>query len=127
MRKFLAGAVAISLLVACGGGGGGGPEDAVAGFFDALKAGDIDKVMEYVPEAEREEITDEDREAFQMVAGMMSEIEYTIVGSEVEGDQATVTVEITFMGETEEQEIHLQKESGGWVISEGAGGAFGGM
>lgn len=126
MRKFFAGVVVLSLLVACGGGGGGSPEDAVKGFFDAMKAGDIDKLMEYVPESEKEEITDEDREAFQMVAGMMSELEYNVVGSEVEGDEATVTVEITFMGETEEQEIDLIKEGGKWVIS-GDGGGFGGF
>jgi len=126
MRKILAVlGLAGLVIMACGGGGGAStPEDAVTGFFDAMKSGDIDAMMQYAPEAERGEITEEDREMFAAVAGMMESMELNVVGSEIDGDEAVVTVEITFMGETNEEEIDLMKENGSWVITDGAGGMF---
>jgi hypothetical protein len=123
MRKIL---VVLSIaglaLMACGGGGASSPEDAVNGMFDAMKSGDIDAMAQYMPEDQRSEITDmsdEEKEMVQGMLAMMSAIEYEIKGSEIDGDYAVVTIEITFMGETEEEEMDLMLENGTWVVTSG--------
>ena len=110
--------------MACGGGGGGAstPEEAVNGVFNAMKSGDIDAMAQYMPEAERSEITDmsdEDKEVMQGMLSMMAALEYNIVSSEVDGETALVNVEFTFMGETSEDEVELMLENGSWVITSG--------
>ena len=124
MRKILAVlSIAGLALMACGGGGGASsPEDAVNGMFAAMKSGDIDAMAQYMPEDERSEITDMSDEEKEMVEGMlvmMSAIEYEIKGSEIDGDIAVVTIEISFMGETEEEEVELMLENGSWVVTSG--------
>ena len=124
MRKILAVlSIAGLALMACGGGGGASsPEDAVNGMFAALKSGDIDAMVQYMPEDERSEITDMSDEEKEMVEGMlvmMSAIEYEIKGSEIDGDVAVVTIEISFMGEIEEEEVELMLENGSWVVTSG--------
>ncbi len=121
MRKILAViSVAGLVIMTCGGGGGAGsPEDAVNGMFTALKNADIDAMMQYMPESERETISDEDREMAESMLGMMSDIEFEILNSEVDGDNATVTINFTFMGDTQEQDIDLMKENGRWVVTNG--------
>ena len=126
MRKILAVLGFVGLIVmACGGGGGASsPEDAVNGMFDAMKSGDIDAMAQYMPEDDRAEITemsDEEKEMVQGMLAMMSAIEYEIKGTEIDGDVAVVTIEITFMGETEEEDVELMKENGVWVVTEGGG------
>ena len=122
MRKILAvlGVVGLAVM-ACGGGGASTPEDAVNGMYNALKTGDLDAMMQYAPASEREEITDEDREEFQSMAGMFESMEFEVIGSEIEGDEAVVTIEMTFMGQSSEEEMELMKENGSWVITGGAG------
>ncbi|RKZ09708.1 hypothetical protein DRQ25_05410 [Candidatus Fermentibacteria bacterium] len=124
MRKILAVlSIAGLALMACGGGGGASsPEDAVNGMFAAMKSGDIDAMAQYMPEDERSEITDMSDEEKEMVEGMlvmMAAIEYEIKGSEIDGDVAVVTIEISFMGETEEEEVELMLENGSWVVTSG--------
>lgn len=121
MRKILAvlGVVGLAVM-ACGGASN--PEDAVKGAFDAMKSGDIDAMAQYMPEAERSEITDmsdEDKEVMQGMLSMMAALEYNIVSSEVDGETALVNVEFTFMGETSEDEVELMLENGSWVITSG--------
>jgi len=123
MRKILA-VLAVTGLVfmACGGGGASTPEDAVKGAFDAMKSGDIDAMAQYMPEAERSEITemsDEEKEMMQGMLAIMGDMEVKVLGSEIDGDHAVVSVEITFMGETEEEEVDLMNENGSWVITSG--------
>lgn len=124
MRKILAvlGVVGLAVM-ACGGGGGAStPEDAVNGAFNAMKSGDIDAMAQYVPEADRSEITDmsdEDKEMMQGMLSLMSAMEFKVLGSEIDGETATVTMEMTFMGETEETEVELMLENGSWVITSG--------
>ncbi len=123
MRKIIAVlSIAGLALMACGGGGASSPEDAVNGMFAALKSGDIDAMVQYMPEDERSEITDMSDEEKEMVEGMlvmMSAIEYEIKGSEIDGDVAVVTIEISFMGEIEEEEVELMLENGSWVVTSG--------
>lgn len=123
MRKILAVLGLVGLLVmACGGGGASSPEDAVNGMFAALKSGDIDAMAQYLPEEDRSEITemsDEEKEMVEGMLAMMSALEYKIIGSEIEGDVALVTIEMTFMGETNEEEVELMLENGSWVVTSG--------
>jgi len=124
MRKILAVlGLAGLVFMACGGGGGASnPEDAVNGAFNAMKSGDIDAMVQYMPESERSEITDmtdEEKEMMQGMLSMMSALEFEVKGSEIDGETAVVTVEITFMGETEEEDVDLMLENGVWVITNG--------
>jgi len=123
MRKILAVLGFAGLIVmACGGGGASSPEDAVNGMFDAMKSGDIDAMAQYLPEDERSEITDmsdEEKEMIQGMLAMMSAIEYEIKGTEIDGDVAVVIIEMTFMGETNEEEVELMMENGNWVVVSG--------
>ncbi len=123
MRKILTVLGFVGLVVmACGGGGASSPEDAVNGMFAALKSGDIDAMAQYLPEADRSEITDmsdEEKEMMQGMLSMMSAIEYEINGTEIDGDIAVVTIEITIFGETDEDEVELMLENGSWVVTSG--------
>lgn len=124
MRKILVALSVVGLVVmACGGGGGASsPEDAVNGAFNAMKSGDIDAMAQYMPEEERSEITDmsdEDKEMMQGFISMMSTMEFKVIGSEIDGETAVVTVETDFMGNTDESEVELMLENGSWVITDG--------
>ena len=120
MRKVLAIlSIAGLVIMACGGGGAGSPEDAVQGYLDAMKSGDIDGMMQYMPESEREEMTDEEKEMAEEALSFMSAIEFKIISSAIDGEEAVVTLEINFMGQVEEQEVELFMENGKWVIAEG--------
>ncbi len=115
MRKILAVLSIAGLVFMACGGGASSPEDAVNGMFDAMKSGDIDAMAQYLPEDERSEITEMSDEEKEMVQGMMamtSAIEYEIKGTVIDGETAVVTVEVTFMGNTDEQEMDLMLENG---------------
>jgi outer membrane lipoprotein SlyB len=116
MLRVISGAVVVGLLVLACGGGAGSPEAAVKGFFDAMKDGDIDKALTYMPSAE---ITDDTRAGLEMAAAFIDMMEIEVVGSEIDGDKATVTVKMTIMGEETEEEIPLVLEGGSWKLSQG--------
>lgn len=125
MRKLLAVlGIAGLAMMACGGGGGGAssPEDAVNGMFSAMKNGDFDAMAQYLPADERAEIenmSDEDKEMAQSMLAMLGDMDIKILGSEIDGEEAVVMVEMTFMGETQEDEIDLVLEDGSWVVTDG--------
>lgn len=125
MRKLLAVlGIAGLAIMACGGGGGGAssPEDAVNGMFSAMKNGDFDAMAQYLPADERAEIenmSDEDKEMAQSMLAMLGDMDIKVLGSEIDGEEAVVTVEMTFMGETQEEEIELVMENGSWVVVSG--------
>ena len=115
MRKLLVVLGIIGLVsMACGGGGAGNPEDAVKGFYDALKVGDIDKASEFIvggiPEEERPMLAD--------IGPMMEIVEFEVTGSEIaeDGESAVVFTSIGFMGETTEDEVECQLEDGVWKM-----------
>lgn len=129
MRKFLAGMAAISLLLvasASAGDGADNPEEAVEGFLNAMKTCDAEAIVEYLPAGEDQEFTDEDleelEEELEGMSDMMSEMEFDITGSEVEGDNATVTAELTIMGQLIEEEYEVMKQNGKWVMASGLSG-----
>lgn len=125
MRKLLAVlGIAGLAMMACGGGGGGAssPEDAVNGMFSAMKNGDFDAMAQYLPADERAEIenmSDEDKEMAQAMLAMLGDMDIKVLGSEIDGEEAVVMVEMTFMGETQEDEIDLVLEDGRWVVTDG--------
>jgi hypothetical protein len=118
MRKvsLLFGLVGI-LLMACGGAGAGNPEDAVTAFFDAIKAGDADKASEFVVGG----IPEEERAGLAAAAPMMEAMEMAVTGSTIseDGQTAVVTVSMTFMGETQTEEMPCVLDGGVWKLSEG--------
>lgn len=104
------------LLMACGGAGAGNPEDAVTGFFDALKAGDADKASEFVAGG----IPEEERGMLAEMGPMMEAMELSVTGSTVseDGQTAVVTISISFMGETDTDELDCVLEGGVWKLAE---------
>ena len=119
MRKFLVILGIIGLVAMACGGGPGNPEDVVKGYLNAMQSGDIDGMMQYMPESEREEMTDEEKEMAEEMLSFMSAIEFEIIGSEIDGGEAVVILEINFMGQLQEQEVKLYLENGKWVLEEG--------
>lgn len=105
------------LVMACGGAGAGNPEDAVAGFFDAIKAGDADKAAEFVVGG----IPEEDRAGIEMAAAFMEAMEIEVTGHTLgeDGQTAIVTVSMTIMGETQTEEVPCALDGGVWKLTEG--------
>ncbi len=116
MLRVISGAVIIGLLVLACGGGAGSPEAAVKGFFDAIKEGDVDKALTYMPDSE---VNEDTRAGLEMASAFIDMMEIEIIGSEIDGDKAIVTVKMTIMGEETEDEIALVLEGCSWKLSEG--------
>lgn len=115
MRKLLVVlSIAGLVIMACGGGGAGNPEDAVKGFFDAVKAGDIDKASEFVQGG----IPEEERPMLAEIGPMFEMMEFEVTGSEIEGDEAVVYISIGFMGESDEDEVECVLDGGKWKLAE---------
>ncbi len=116
MLRVISGAIIIGLLVLACGGGAGSPEAVVKSFFDAMKSGDIDKALTYLP---ADEVNEDTKAGLEMAAAFIGMMEIEITGSEIDGDNAIVTVKMTIMGEETEDEIALELEGGSWKLSEG--------
>ena len=115
MRKLLAVlGIAGLVIMACGGGGAGNPEDAVKGFFDAIKGGDIDKASEFVQGG----IPEDERPMLAEIGPMFEMMEFEVTGSEIDEEEAIVFVSIGFMGETSEDEIECVLDDGKWKLAE---------
>jgi len=116
MLRIVSATIIVGLLVLACGGGAGSPEAAVKGFFDAMKDGDIDKAITYLPDGE---VDDDTKAGLEMAAAFINMMEIEIVGSEIDGDEAVVTVKMTIMGEETEEDLPLILEGGSWKLSEG--------
>ncbi|MCK4504071.1 MAG: hypothetical protein KAW14_00525 [Candidatus Aegiribacteria sp.] len=115
MRKLLAVlSIAGLVIMACGGGGAGNPEDAVTGFYDALKGGDIDKAAGFIQGG----IPEEERPMFADIGPMMEMMEFEVTGSEIaeDGKSAVVFTSTGFMGEVQEDEVECVIEDGAWKM-----------
>ncbi len=115
MRKFLVVLSIVGLaLMACGGGGAGNPEDAVQGFFDAVKDGNIDKAAEFIQGG----IPEDERPMLAEMGPVFEMMEIEVTGSEIaeDGENAVVFFSIGFMGETTEDEIELILDDGNWKL-----------
>lgn len=119
MRKLLAVlGIAGLVIMACGGGGAGNPEDAVKGFYDALKGGDVDKASEFIVGG----IPEEERPMFAEIGPAIGMMEFEVTGSEIseDGNSAVVFTSIDFMGDVQEDEVEVVLDNGVWKM-EGVG------
>ena len=85
-------------------------EGVVEDFMDALADGDGEAAAE---------LCDDDvlkKQAKAAAKSMEDELEYEIKDVEVDGNKATVEVEITLDGDTDEDTIRLEKVDGDWMI-----------
>ena len=64
-------------------------------------------------------LNEDTKAGLEMAAGFIDMMEIEIVGSEIDGDKAVVTVKMTIMGEETEEELALVLEGGSWKLSEG--------
>lgn len=81
----------------------------VEDFMDAMADGDGDDAAEYCKGAELKSAV---RKGAMDCEGM----EYEIKDVEVDGNEASVEVEITLDGDTEEDTLKLKKVDGDWLI-----------
>jgi hypothetical protein len=117
MRKILAAlGIAGLVLMACGGGGAGNPEDAVSGFFEAIKNGDVDAASNYIQGG----IPEEERGMVAEIGPMFEMMELEVTGSEIaeDGNTAVVFISISFMGETDTDEVEVVLVDGSWKLAE---------
>ena len=56
------------------------------------------------------------RKEFAEGNAMLSEIEFEILSSVIEGEKRIVIVEMTIMGQSSEAEFEFMKENGKWVM-----------
>lgn len=114
VKKLLVITAIIGLLgLSCGSAGN--PEQTVNSFYDALVAGDADAAAECVEGG----MTDEEKEMMAAMGPFLADMELNTTGHEIDGDYAIVYAEMTFMGETETEEIVLVLVDGDWKLVEG--------
>jgi len=106
--------LAAMLLMACGGAGASSPEDAVSAFFDAIKSGDAEGASQYVLGG----IPEEERAMLAQLGPMMEAMELEVTGSTIDGETAVVTISISFMGETDTDEVNCVMDGGVWKLEE---------
>ena len=106
------------MLAACGGGS---PEAVAEKFQKAMVSGDFDKAASYATKASAPML----KTMGSMLTGTMLDefkeqvkgAKIRVVSSEIDGDTATVTMEVTNAdGETEEETCNLVKEDGEWKV-----------
>ncbi|RKZ06069.1 hypothetical protein DRQ25_14760 [Candidatus Fermentibacteria bacterium] len=64
-------------------------------------------------------MSDEEKEMAQDMLAIMGDMEMEIKSTDIDGETAVVTIEVTFMGNTDEDEVELMLENGSWVITSG--------
>ncbi len=112
--------VCMLALTACGGTDG--PGDVALNFNNAMMDGDGSRAVEYLdPEAPamiRGAIEDKAGEMSEEVEEERGAIDRVrVVNEEIDGDRATVTIEVTFEdGTTEEDEIAMIQRDGQWYV-----------
>ncbi len=113
------------------------PKAVVEDFLEAAKKGDSEKFVELICMDEvledagydsMEEFKKEDpkqyrqmmklvRSAFKEMPKEVKKAKFKVVDEEIDGDEATVTVEATLDGETDESEIRVIKDKeGNWKL-----------
>ncbi len=111
--------VCMLVLTACGSDG---PGDVALSFNEAMMDGDGSRAVEHLdPEAPamiRGAIEDKAGEMAAEAKGEHGDIErIRVVNEEIDGDRATVTIEVTFEdGTTEEEEIAMIQRDGQWYV-----------
>jgi Domain of unknown function (DUF4878) len=122
------------LLFSCNNSNTSSPTNAINAFLDAMKKGDqtafksmlTKKDVEVMEAAEKmaksmglsDETTKQMKDEYILKAKSAT---YTIKSEKVEGDKATVDVEIKDADKTDTQQFNLVKENGAWKISLFAG------
>ena len=98
MKKMLLVGLLLSALVSCGGGGGGA-DASVKGFLDSMKSGQFDKMAQYAEGSNGQSIVESfnkmPKEQRDLVGVLFSKLEYKIGKTDVQGDNATVALNLT--------------------------------
>jgi hypothetical protein len=117
---YLCTAVFVTMMaVHCGGASG--PEGVVKAFLDYAKAGKYEKIADCYPKSiteqpgAREKIVGMTKQSLESKDGVKS---YSITGSEIEEEKATVSYTIEYNnGDTEENDVTCVKQDGKWFLS----------
>jgi ketosteroid isomerase-like protein len=122
-------AIAVIFMAGCSGSSSS-PSGVVNSFLTAMKDGDIEKIKTYITESDvtllnagqkmaeafggKEDIQKKMSDEFKAKSKSVS---FSVKGEKVEGDKATVDVEITENGKSETHPFELKKEKGTWKVS----------
>ncbi len=129
MRKLFS-LLAIAVIFMAGCSSSSSPSGVVNSFLTAMKDGDIEKIKTFITESDvtllnagqkmaeafgaKEDIQKKMSEEFKAKSKSVS---FSVKGEKVEGDKATVDVEVTENGKSEKHPFELKKEKGEWKIS----------
>ena len=98
MKKTVVVGLVLNLLASCGGGGGGA-DASVKGFLDSMKSGQFDKMAQYAEGSNGQSISDSlnkmPKDQRDLVGLMFSKLNYKIIKTDVQGDNATVALTLT--------------------------------
>ena len=98
MKKTVMVGLVLSLLASCGGEGGGA-DASVKGFLDGIKNGQFDKVAQYSESANGQSMAESfnkmPKEQRELMGLMFSKLNYKINKTDVQGDNATVSLNLT--------------------------------
>ena len=125
-RVLVAVSILAIMVLAAIGCGGSGPSAAVEGFINAAKDKDCEKMIDYIDLAafETQGVTINKQElvdACKAESALGEVVSYKILEETVDGDKATVKVEVTTKEDgqenTESDTLQLNKRDGEWKIS----------
>ncbi|MBP6432464.1 MAG: DUF4878 domain-containing protein [Ferruginibacter sp.] len=131
MKKILSVLVITVILFSCSNNTSS-PSNTVNAFFNTMKKGDVNEFKTLVTKSDVQLIemaekfakafgvNDKDSAMNKMKAEMIEkskDISYSIKDEKIEGDKATVTVEVKDKDKTETNPFSLVKEDGKWKIS----------
>jgi hypothetical protein len=135
MKKILSIIVLTIILFSCNNGSTSTPSGTVTGFFEAAKKADETAFKNYLSKDDLAFIASMEAMAKQFGFGddkkqnvkdefvaKAKNASFKILSEKIEGDKATVDVEIKEAEKTEKQTMNLVKEEGKWKLS-----LFGGM
>ena len=108
--------LAVLLLAACGGKFSS-PESTTRSFLSALVKKDFGLVFEHMRPEDKAEISAEDKSDFEAWVEENALVDFEILGSEIDGDEASVEVSWQFeSSESDQIDFDLEKYEGKWYI-----------
>lgn len=120
MRKYLIKTISIIVVIAFWGcSGPNTPEDTVKNFFLALGSGNKNFIKKYVHEDFLQGIEAMDKKTLVQLRDLGKLMKISTLETEIDGRTATVTIQITFRGRSQKEQLELVYEDGRWLLTEG--------
>ena len=123
--KSLALVVAAGLIIT-GCGGGNTPSAVAKKWMDACKNFDPASAKKYVSndfQAKYDEAIEameapETKANLELAKSFMKDLKFNVSDEKIDGDVATVSITVSFMGQEDSQVVYLKKEDGTWKVNQ---------